>query len=307
MFTFLLALILYPLVSPTLLDKKKSESQIVYTIDKEGLFLYDLKTGVEKKIYSTDQVFLDNTMTFLNDSILVIGHQTPNKREEYKTTDENVYITETFYAININNGIKYKYKTIDYEYLNKTTLNIKTLLFNNRNQIVTKKDTSILCNRLSYSYNRIKFCDTERYYSKSEIIEGKQIFSKRGNLYITNQKDTTLLLEFDGHFDPKFGSGYYQPTISPDCKKVSFQYLAGIFKSGSAIYEMDINTKHKKKIIEKGYFHPVYSPNGEKLLIAKDQRKVKENTWINTIYVLDIKTGTKRKIGKGSAYLWRPQ
>lgn len=317
-------------VSTTSKDEK-SDLQIVYTVDKDGLFLYDLKTRTEKKIYSTDQVFLDKKIFFLNDSILLVGHQSESRQEEkerlvyskylyradgdstfitdnppYKTFDKHVFLTETFFAINLNNGSNYKYKTLDYERIEPTTLKIKTSHFDNNGNIKNEQDTTVFCSGTSYSYRGRKFCDFEIDFSKSEIISDRQVYSRRGNLYLINQLDTTLLLKFAGQFDPKFGSGYYNPTISPDGKRISYQYLAGFLKNGSAIYEMDIDTKHKIKLIGEAYFNPVYSPDGQKLLIAKNQRQSKGNTWINTIYVLDIESGKKNKIGNGTEYfLWR--
>lgn len=309
-----------------------SDFQVVYTVDKEGLFLYDLKTGTEKKIYSTDQVFLDKKMEFLNDSILLIGHQSKPREEEkerlvyskylyradgdstfitdnppYKTFDKHVFLTETFFAINLNNGTNYKYKTIDYEHIEHTTLKIRTSYFDKKGKLKNEQDTTVFCSGTSSSYKGIKFCDFEKYFSKSELVENRQVISRRGDLYLINQLDTTLLLKFDGHFDPKFGSGYYRPTISPDGKRVSYQYLAGFLKKGSAVYEMNIDTKQKRELIGEGYFNPVYSPDGQKLLIAKNQRQAKGNTWINTIYVLDIESRKTKKIGNGTEYLWKPK
>lgn len=311
---------------------EKSDFQIVYTVDKDGLFIYDLRTETEKKIYSTDQVFIDNTMIFFNDSILIVGHQSKSREEErerlvyskylyradgdstfitdnppYKTFDKHVFLTETFFAINLNNGSNYKYKTLEYEHIKHTTLKIKTSCFDNKGNVTSEHDTTIFCNRTSTSYKGVRFCDFDRYFSKSAIVNERQVFSKRGGLYITNHLDTTLLLKFDGHFDPKFGGGYYKPTISPDGKRISYQYLAEFLKKGSAIYEMKIDTKQKRKLIGEGYFNPVYSPDGQKLLIAKNQRQAKENTWINTIYVLDIENRKTKKIGNGTEYLWRPK
>ena len=312
--------------------EEKTDLQIVYTVDKDGLFLYDMKSGTVKKIYSTDQVFLDSKTVFLNDSILLVGHQSQSREEDkerlvyskylhrtdgdstfitdnppYKTFDRHVFLTETFFAINLNNFSNYKAKTIDYEHIEHSTLKIKTTHFDNKNNIKNGHDTTVFCSGTSSSYKGIKFCDLERYFSKSEIANNLQSFSRRGDLYLINQLDTTLILKYDGHFDPKFGSGYYQPTISPDGKRISFQYLAGFLKNGSAIYEMDIETKQKKELIGEGYFNPVYSPDGQKLLISKNQRQEKGNTWINTIYVLDIENGQTNKIGNGSEYLWRPK
>jgi len=311
---------------------EKMDFQIVYSVDKDGIFLYNLKTGTEKKIYSSGEVFLDKKMEFLNDSILLVGHQSKSIEKEkerlvyskylyradgdstfitdnppYKTFDKHVFLTETFFAINLNNGSNYKYKTIDYEHIEHTTLKIRTSYFDKNGTLENKKDTTVFCSGTSRSYKGIKFCDFERYFSKSELVGNKEVISRRGNLYLLNELDTTLLLKFEGHFDPKFGSGYYKPTISPDGKQISFQYLAGFLKNGSAIYEMNIDTKQKRELLGEGYFNPVYSPDGQKLLIAKNQRQSKGNTWINTIFVLDIESGKTKKIGNGTEYLWRPK
>lgn len=312
-------------------ETEKHDLQIVYAVDKEGVFLYDLNSGKKTKIYESDQVFLDQKMEFLNDSILVIGHQGQSKVEEkerivnsryfyradgdstfitdnppYKVMDEHVFITETYFAVNVNTSSNYIYKTIDYEHIDHRDLKIKTTHFDQAGNIILQHDTMRYCNGTTSSSKGISFCDFERFFSKSERINGNQVFSRRGNLYLVNSLDTTLLLKFDGKFDPKFGSGYYNPSLSPDGKKVAYQYLAGFLNKGSAIFEMDIETKEKKELTGEGYFKPVYSPDGQKLLIAKNQRQAKENTWINSIYILDIKSGKTKKIGNGIAYLWRP-
>lgn len=311
---------------------KNSDFQVVYTTDKDGLFIYDLRTSTEKKIYTTDQVFLDNKMEFLNDSVLLVGHQSKSREEEkerhvyskylngedgdsiyitdntpYKTFDKHVFLSETFFAINLKNGSNYKYKNVDYEHIEHKILKIRTSHFDNKGKLKNEQDTTFLCSGTSISYKGIKFCDFERFFSKSETVNGRQLISRRGDLYLINQLDTNLFLKFDGHFDPKFGSGYYNPTISPDGKRVSYEYLAGFLKNGSAIYETVIDTKEKKKLIGEGYFNPVYSPDGQKLLITKNQRKAKGKTWENTIYVLDIESGKTKKIGNGTEYLWKPK
>lgn len=115
-----------------------------------------------------------------------------------------------------------------------------------------------------------------------------------------------ILLKYDGHFDPKFGSGFYNPTLSSNAEKVTFQYLAGFLKSGSCIYEMDVKTKTKNKLIGEGYFNPLYSPDNKLLLLFSDNRQSKSNTWINDIHIFDIATKNKIKVGQGENYLWTP-
>ncbi len=282
---------------------EKSDLQMVYTVDKEGLFLYDLNTGKKKKIYSTNQLFLERKMEFLSDDDLLVAHQNKISRP---TTDRE-RLTETFFLVNLDSGTNYKYKTVEYEYIERKNLKTKTTYFNHNGEIKSTQDTIVPCNSASYGYRNVEFMPPERGFSKSENRNGVQVFSERGNLYLANKADTTLLLEFDGRFKPKFGGGFYNPTLSPDRKKIFYQYLAGLrlTKRGSAIYEMDLETKEKKQFI-KGYFKPRYSPDGKKLLLAKNSREHKKNTWISSIYVLDIESKRETKVGNGSYYLWRP-
>ena len=310
-----------------------SDLQLLYTVDKEGLFLYDLKTGKTNTIYSTQEKFLDDEMEFLNDSIFIVVHQSKSREEEkerlvyskymqradgdstfitdnppYKTVDTYVYVTKTFFKVNVNTYSNFKSKTIDYEHIDHRILKIKTSLFDAAGQIISVLDTTIECGGTSVSYSGIRFCDfQERYFSKSENVNGKQIFSSNGNLYITEKSDTTLLLKFDGHFEPKFGNGFYNPTLSPDGKKVTYQYLAGFLRKGSAMFEMNINTKNKKQILDETYFHPVYSPDGMKIAVAKKERQTNSETWTKTIYAYDFKTAEIKKVGNGSEYFWRPK
>ena len=130
------------------------------------------------------------------------------------------------------------------------------------------------------------------------------MISRRGNLIlITNYKEKALL-KFDGRFDPKFGSGYFSPTLSADGKKVAYQYMAGFLENGSGIYEMDMKSKSKKELIGAGYYQPKYSPDGLYLLLGHNNHRTENNTWINDIYILDIQSKELEKIGQGDEYLW---
>lgn len=298
-----------------------SKLQLVYTVDREGLFLYDLKTGKERKIYTTDQKFMDKKMQFLNDSIFIVAHKSKRREEEkerlvyskymyradgdstfitnnppYKTVDKYWYVTETYFAVNINTSIAFKYKTIDYEYLDYELLNIKTTRFDTTGQIVES---------MPITSEGTNFEERERYFSASEQINQRQIFSRQGNLYLVEREDTSMLLKFNGNFEPKFGSGYYNPALSPDGKKVTYQYLAGFLSEGSAMFEMSIQTKKKKELLDAEYFRPVYSPDGNKLAVAKNQRQAK-GEWINSIYIYDLRTGKIEKATDGNTYFWRP-
>lgn len=307
----------------------KSDLQFVYSIDRDGVYLYSLTDNKAKSIYSTDKVFLNVYFKLLNDSILQVGHQS-NMRSETKqrkvyskylyradgdstfitdnppyTTEDNYdYLTDSIYHINIKTSKSYLATIKDYEHYEHKTLKIKTRNFDQIGNLISEKDTSFACGGTSSSSKGIRFCDFTRFYEESETVLGKTIVSERGDLILKDGNSNSVLLKFAGHFDPKFGSGYYNPTLSSDGRKTSFQYLAGFLKSGSCIYEMDIETKSQSKLVGEGFFNPLYSPDNKLLLLFSDNRQSKSNTWIKDIYIFDIATKNKIKVGQGENYLW---
>jgi hypothetical protein len=309
--------------------KHKSDLQFVYSVDKEGVFIHSLKDSNVKSIYKTNQEFLTDCFTFINDTILQVGHQGIMKSEErerkvyskyfhrvdgdstfitdnppYVLKDNYDYLTDSLFYINIKSGKNYLSKTIDYEHYEHNTLKIKTREFDLDGKQISIKDTTLFCSGTTSSSKGIIFCNFKRFYSKSETINGKTVTSEQGDLILKDKNSEVILLKYDGQFDPKFGSGFYNPTLTSDGEKVTFQYLAGFLKSGSCIYEMDMKTKTKKKLIGEGYFNPLYSPDNKLLLLFNNNRQSKSNTWVNDIYILDIATKTKIKVGQGQNYLW---
>jgi hypothetical protein len=246
----------------------------------------------QRKVYSKYLYRADGDSTFITDN------------PPYTTEDNYDYLTDSIYHINVKTSKSFLATIKDYEHYEHKTLKIRTRNFDPIGNLISEKDTSFACGGRSSSLKGIRFCDFTRFYEESETVLGKTIVSERGDLILQDGNSNSVLLKFDGHFDPKFGSGYYNPTLSSDGRKTSFQYLAGFLKSGSCIYEMDIGTKSKTKLIGEGYFNPVYSPDNKFLLLFSDNRQSKENTGINDIYIFDIATKTKKKIGQGDNYLW---
>jgi len=253
-----LALILIAILSCK--TKIKSDLQFVYSVDKEGVFLYSLSDKTTKLLYSTNKVFLNDYFKFLNDSTLQIGHQRGMRSEKkqrkiyskylyrsdgdstfitdhppYTTEDNYDYLTDSIYHINIRTSKLFLATIKDYKHYEHTTLEIKTRNFDRSGNLISEKDTSFACGRTSSSSKGVRFCDFTRYYAESETVCGKTIITDRGDLILKYGNSQKVLLKFDGYFDPKFGSGFYSPTLSSDGRKTSFQYLAGFFKKGSCI------------------------------------------------------------------------
>ena len=325
-------LVIASFILPIILSCKteiKSDLRFAYTVEKEGVYLYSLTDNKSKVIYTTNSVFQNDYFKQINDSTLQVGHQSKMRSEEkerkvyskyfykadgdstfitdnppYTVKDNYDYLTDSIYHINIKTTKSFLATVIDYEHYEHSTLKIKTRNFNQEGKLISEKDTSFVCGGTSSSSKGIRFCNFTRFYGESETVLGKTIMTERGDLIVKEGDKKSVLVKFDGHFDPKFGSGYYNPTLSSDGKKTTFQYLAGFLKSGSCIYEMDLENKNKTKLIGEGYFNPIYSPDNKLLLLFSDNRQSKGNTWINDIYIFDIATKTKKKIGQGENYLW---
>lgn len=307
----------------------RSDLQIAYTVDKTGVYIYSLTDNTSKPIYKTDKIFLNDYFRLLNDSTIQVGHQSTMRSEErkrlvfskyfynadgdstfvtdyppYTITDNYDYLTDSIFHINIKTAKSFLASIVDYEHYEHSILKIKTRNYNQEGKLISEKDTSFVCGETSSSSKVIRFCNFKRYYGESETVSGKTIITERGDLILREGGTNNTLLKFDGHFDPKFGSGYYNPTLTSDGKRTAFQYLAGFLKNGSCIYEMNLDTKIKKKLIGEGYFNPIYSPDNKLLLLFANNRKSKKSTWINDIYILDIASKTKTKIGEGENYFW---
>ena len=282
-----------------------SDLQFVFSTDKEGVSIVSLSDNSSKSIYKTNSIFINDYFMFINDSILQIGHQSGLTSDKNETKVE--YITDTIKNINIQTGANYISKIIDYEHYEHSTLSLQTKIFNEKGEIISNKDTSYACAATINSSKGLKFCSPKRFYSISETITGKTIISDRGDLIIQNKNNKKILLKHNEPFDPKFGSGFYNPTLSRDGLNTSFQYLAGFLKSGSCIYEMNLKTKSKTKLIGEGYSKPLYSPDNKLLLLFSNEREAKANTWIKTISIINIETKMIYGSETGENYLWVPK
>jgi Tol biopolymer transport system component len=156
------------------------------------------------------------------------------------------------------------------------------------------KDTSFQCSATSRSFKQRKFCDSERFYSKSNNVNGQSVYSRNGNLYLTWENIDTLLLETEDYFDSKFGSGYYQPHLSPDGKSLLFRELGGLSLAGDngSLLEMNLDTKEIKTILDQTCVSPQYSSNGKFIVFGKRQE----------IYLYEIVTNKKTKVGIGDLF-----
>jgi hypothetical protein len=88
---------------------------------------------------------------------------------------------------------------------------------------------------------------------------------------------------------------------------VVFDYAAGFLGSGSAIFEIDIKSMKRRVLLGRKYSKPLYSPNGEKLLLTKYVVDRKSNSIVSKVCVYDFRKKKVTDIGFGEFFLWKPQ
>lgn len=276
--------------------------------DKDGLYSYDPKTNKETIIFkaSDKQVFLDeplkisgDTLTFGIKGDLVFSETSPSESGGERYFNE-------YYSVDLKTGKSWLSKKILYEVIGHSTLNVKAILIDINGKQNAVFDTSMIYQGSSLtskgvSYNNIK----PRFFSKHSLGD-KSVFSRRGSIYYTDKSDTTLLVEYKGHFDPKFGSGYFQPQLDPTGQYVVFRYLPGFmnFNEEASLQKVNIQTK-KTEILKTGDFNdPTFSEDGNFILFSCNEKKGKLNTWISKIYLLDLTTLEEQKISNAYSAQW---
>ena len=276
--------------------------------DKDGLYLYDPVFDKEKLIFKAMeyQVFLDeplktsgDTLTFGINGELVFAEISPTESGGERYFND-------YYSVYLKTGESWLSGRITYEVIGHSSLRIKTLSYDTHGKERVLSDTSMIYKGSLSTSKGVVYNDfNPRYFSKHSI-GNKSVFSLRGNIYYTEESDTTLLIEYQGNFDPKFGSGYFQPQLDPTGTYVIFCYLPGFmnFKEDASLQKVEIKTM-KTEIIRTGEFNnPTFSKNGEYILFSRGQKEGKSNTWISNIYMLDIATLKERKIGKAYSAQW---
>lgn len=304
----ILLLIVATLKSCAVGPTSRPKQSIYLFKDKDGLYLYDSESDKEKFTFkATDyQVFLDeplktsgDTLTFGIKGELVFAETSPTESGGERYFND-------YYSVNLKTGKNWLSGRISYDVIGHSTLKIKTLSYDTNGKESVLSDTSMIYKGSSSSSKGVVYNDFKPRFFSKHSIGNKSVFSLRGNIYYTEESDTTLLVEYKGNFDPKFGSGYFQPQLDPTGTYVIFRYLPGFMnvKEKASLQKVDIKSM-KTEIIRTDEFNdPTFSKNGEFILFSRGQKDGKSNTWISKIYMLDIATLKERKIGKAYSAQW---
>jgi hypothetical protein len=304
----LLFLIVATLISCAARPTSPPKQSIFLFKDKDGLYLYDPTSDKEEIIYrATDnQIFLDEPIKISGDT-LTFGVKGELVFAETSSTESGgeTYFKD-YYSVNLKTGKSRLSGKISYEVSGHSTLKIKSISYDGSGNPNVLSDTSMIYEGSSTTSKGVVYNDFKpRFFSKHSIGD-KSVFSLRGNIYYTYKTDTTLLVEYKGHFDPKFGSGYFQPQLDPTGEYVVFRYLPGFlnFKEDASLQKVDVKSM-KIGIIKSGDFNdPTFSADGKFILFSRDQREGKSNTWISKIYLLDLTTLRERKISNAYSAQW---
>jgi hypothetical protein len=275
--------------------------------DKDGLYQYEPTTEKEIIIFkaSDKQVFLDEPYQLSNDTLTFgfKGELTFVYTSEYTKT-EKYY--KDYFSVDLKSRKNWLSKKILYE-IKEQTLNIKTLSVDIKGKTSVLADTSMVYHSSNTTSKGITFNDlSPRFFSKHSLGD-KSVFSLSGKIYYSDKSDTTLLVDYKGNFDPKFGSGYFQPQLDPKGQYAIFVYLPGFlnFKKNRSIQKVNIQTK-KIEILKTGVFgEPTFSADGNFVLFKRDQKQGKLNTWISEIYILDLTTLHEQKISDAYSAQWK--
>lgn len=276
--------------------------------DKDGLYLYDPTTEKEKIIFkATDkQVFLDEPLKISGDTLTfgIMGELVFAETSPTESGGERYF--KDYYSVDLKTGKSWLSGKISYEVIGHSTLNIKVLSSDVNGKTNVLSDTSMIYEGSSTTSKGVVYNDFKPRFFSRQSLGDKSVFSLRGSIYYADKSDTTLLVEYKGNFDPKFGSGYFQPQLDPTGQYAVFRYLPGFmnFKEDASLQKVNIKTK-KTEILKTGDFNdPTFSADGKFILFSRDQKEGKLNTWISKVYLLDLTTLKEQKISNAYSAQW---
>ena len=289
------------------LTNKPTEKIILFK-DKDGIYEFDPTTEKEKTIFkaSDKQLFLEEPYKLINDTLTfgLKGDLTFTDTTDYSIGEK---YDKYYISVNLKSGESWLTKKILYEVLNHNKLNIKIQNFNKKGVIISQVDSDTIFKGTSTTYKGVVYNNFKpRFYSESTVGD-KKAFSSRGCIYLIFRNDTTKIVDYKGNFDPKFGSGYFQPQLDPTGQFIVYRYLPVFmnFKESPMLERLDLKTKRRTRIKKGGFVNPTFSKNGKFLLFQRNEEQGKNNTWISDIYILELKTNKEWKIGEAYVAYWK--
>ena len=303
-----LSIILTILAFKGCLPRQTPNQSILLFKDKDGIYQYDPTKGKEKIIFKSTntQIFLDEPFRLIGDT-LTFGVEGKFSYSDTANNSAGGKYFKDYISVDLKSENNWLSAKILYEVVGHDTLKIRSQTFNPKGFITFQSDTSMIFKGLSSTYKGYTFNDFKpRFFSKSTVGE-KTVFSLRGNIYYVDKGDTIKIVDYNGSFDPKFGSGYFEPQLDPTGQYAVFRYLPGLMKftESPSLQKVDLRTKHVEKIKSGDFVEPLFSKDGQFLLFKRNERQGNKDTWISDIKLLDLKTNYEWKIGEANAASWK--
>lgn len=285
----------------------KPTQMILLFKDKDGIYLYDHTKEKEKIVFraNNNQVFLDEPYKLTSDTLTfgIKGDLISTDKMNYSKGEKYF---KNYYSIDLKSGKNWLSGKIIYEVV-EHTLKITSQKINSAGIVTMQSDTTTDYKGANTTSKGITYNDFKPRFYYSSTVAGKTVYSYQGSIYLVDKSDTIKIVNYSGNFDPKFGSGYYQPELSPTAKFAVFRYLPGFlnFKECDLLQKIDINTKIVSTLKKGKFCNFSFSSDGEFILFERNGRFNKMDCWVSDIYVLDLTTLKEHKIGVASSASWK--
>ena len=285
----------------------KPTQMVLLFKDKDGIYLFDPIKKKEKNVFraNNQQVFLDEPYKLSNDTLTfgIKGNLTFTDELDYSKGEK--YFKD-YYSIDLKSGKIWLSGKIIYEVIERT-LKITSQTINYDGIVTIQSDTTMDYKGSHTTSKGITYNDFKPRFYSSSTVAGKTVYSYRGSIYLVDKSDTVTLVDYSGKFDPKFGSGYYQPELNPTGEFAVFRYLPGFlnFKERALLQKIDISTKTITTLKKGEFCNFSFSSDGKFILFERNGRFNKMDCWSSDIYILDLKTLKTRKIGVASSASWK--
>lgn len=314
-------------------------ARIAY-FDGKSVFIHDLRSDSSFHLFDPPHTDSIVNISALNDSTILLRYrgafidsvfdaETGENLDESEV-DEYVfkgivgsdtqiqfeYYPVTYRAFDVETGFQWHYKTVEHRgFANDAVLKVRTKIYDRSGNLVSLRDSITDCYGKPGDW--VDYCGPlDRYETYSEIYRGRQIHCEEGNLYLIEEGKEELILKNDHeNFDLKFGSGFSEGELSPDGTHAAYRHLSGEPSFGhpcrmrdqdKGLYEMNLETRETKAVVQKNGWNPSYSPGGGYLLFGRETEKCLDDNYgvISDIMVLNRTNWTATSIGKGIGFFW---
>lgn len=265
----------------------------------EGIYEYDVMTDESRLIFShkEEDLLLEQPIEYENGEVL-IGLR--DRKKERK----GILFYSKFY-----NTERELIKTIHYQKKANDSLLRVIIYFDGRDRV---EETLEDCNPNNIFWNTALDYKCERrprFYAEDYSRQGKKVYSLHGDICISSDTGDVCIIAFDRQFDPKFGSGYYQPLFLNE-NEILVRKMPGflVFKEKPALYKYNIVTKEKTLFVEGAYSDIQLSQNKKYLLYSKHnflRNFSREKCNDRDIYLMNIQTKKSKLIGSGNYLKWK--